>query len=542
MHAGCRVLLRGYVANRDELAGVLAPGAGSAASDQELIALAYRRWGERLQTRVTGQFAAAVLDEQRDVALLTHDRSGTVPVFHRQGEDRVEFASHLADLAPAAAAPLDEDYLSDYLATGFVETARTPYPGVARLLPGQSVHVERGRASVRRTWDLASVPPLECRSDAEYEEHFRDALAKVVGPAAAGGRAWVELSGGLDSSTVAAVAAPAGLTALSMIYPSMPAASEELWMRDVVEMHDLPWERIEADRFLPFAALPDTVFPEPTVTITDSAFKRARDELLEARGVDVLVTGAGGDSVLCAPDQPHHLADDLYRLRPRRAVRELARWREAAPARRSWLYWAARHAIEPVADHLRGRAIREVPDRGLPSWIAAGYARERRLERRPRRRRATRARTPGLQAQWDSIWTMSVAAGVGGQRETAYEVRQPLLQAPLVELMFAVPWEQKLRPDCDRYLQRRAMRGILPETVRRRAGKSGYTEPLLEGLRRSRDWQELLTDSPKLAERGIVDLEPWREAVSQARFGRTHTDKHFMAAVSLEAWLQQLAR
>ena len=538
-HAGCRVHLRGYVANRDELAGLLAPPAGRDADDAELIALAYRRWGDALQTRVEGEYAVAVLDETHDVALLTHDRTAIVPVFYREDRDGLGFASHLADLAPDGGGALDEDYLADYLTTGFVETARTPYPDIRRLLPGESLTFERGRATVRRTWDLASVAPLEGASDTEYEERLRETLGRVIGPAALGGRAWGELSGGLDSSTVVAFAAPAGITALSVVYPTMPDANEELWMRDVVEMHDLAWERLEGDRALPFAAPPDTAFSEPTVAVIDVAANRQQDELLASHGVELLLTGAGGDAVLRADGPPQHLADPLFRLHPVRTARELARWRSSRPPRRSWLYWATRHALQPAYDHLLGRTPREIPNRGLPSWIRSEYERDRRLRRRARRRKATRAPTPGQQAHWDQIWTMSMAAGVAGQRETPHEVRRPLLQAPLVELMFSVPWEQKLRPDCDRYLQRRALRGVLPETVRRRATKTAFSQPVLEGLRRNRDWVELLTDSPRLAEHGIVELETWRETVAQARFGRTHTDKHFLAAVSLEVWLQQ---
>src|SRR3712207_4628922 len=135
---------------------------------------------------------------------------------------------------------------------------------------------------------------------------------------------------------------------------------------------------------------------------------------------------------------------------------------------------------------------------------------------------------------------MCVSSPVAAQRPAPYELRRPLLHAPLVEFMFGVPWEQRLRPDCDRYLQRRALRRILPESVRLRGNKGAYSQVVFDGLRRSREWTDLLTESPRLAERGIVDLGRWREAVTQARFGRTYTDRHFLTAVSLEAWLQQL--
>lgn len=543
-HAGCEVLLRGHVSNRRELAGLLSPREGAEASDAELLALAYRRWGERLQTRVDGEFAAAIRDEATGDALLTHDRTGLLSLFHTESAGGVEFATHLADLVDGTRArALDEDYLADHMAIGMFATGRTPYAGVARLLPGHSVRVERGRARVVKTWDLAHVPAVRYPSQEEYESRLRELLVDAVGGAAARrGRVAADLSGGLDSSTVVSIAATAGidLETVSFVFPRMDGIDEQSWMRDVEEMHGVRRHVIDAGDVLPFAELPRAFFAEPSVALTDVARARRKDELLEDLGIDVLLTGAGGDAVFRSLAHPRHLADPLYRLRLVSAARELAHWRKHTTPSRSWLYWVVRHVLQPSADHLRGRATRPLKVTGLPSWIRPEYARATRLERRARRRLAPRCRTPGLQEMCDELWIMCVSASAGAQRPAPYEVRRPLLHAPLVEFMVGVPWDQKLRPHCDRYLQRRALRGILPESVRLRGDKGTYSQAVFEGLRRNRDWTDLLTDSPRLAERGIVDLERWREAVAQARFGRTHTDKHFLAAVSLEAWLQGL--
>ena len=535
-HDGCAVRLRGYVANRGELAGLV----GRADSDEELIARAYRRWGAQLHARVDGEYALVLVDERDGSALLTHDRTGTVGLYYARGPGGgVEFASHLIDLARER---LDDDYLADYLVHGFADSERTPYAGVNRLTPGQSIRVERNHVRVLRTWDPAKLDPVRYASDAEYEERFRELLHTGIGGACDDAAApWCELSGGLDSSTIASVAArtrDGAVGALSFLFPQF---DEELWMRDVVEMHGLDWERLRVEEAPPFSAPPGGEFGEPSVTLTDLAFRARRDDALTGRGADVLLTGGGGDAVLCSASEPRHLADPLFRLRPGAAVRDLRAWRRGWPARRSHLYWAVRHVAEPTIDHLRGRAFRQLPDHGLPPWFSEEYRRAMRLERRRRTRRATRCPAPGMQAQWEEVWTMASAAAVGGQRETPYAVRHPLLLGSLVEFMLAIPWEQKLRPDCDRYLQRRALRGILPETVRRRANKAAFTRSILEGLSASREWLELLTDSPLIAERGIVPLDAWRDAVAQARFGRTHTDRDFMTAVSLEAWLQQHA-
>ncbi|HWT07028.1 MAG TPA: asparagine synthase-related protein [Xanthomonadales bacterium] len=135
---------------------------------------------------------------------------------------------------------------------------------------------------------------------------------------------------------------------------------------------------------------------------------------------------------------------------------------------------------------------------------------------------------------------MSIATALIPRRRKVYEQRHPLLYRPLVEFMAGVPWEQKLRPRCDRYLQRRALEGVLPELIRRRATKGNGNPAIVEGLRRSRDWIAYLCDDPQLAQRGIVDRERWRTVVRQASVGQTHDDKNFLAAVAVEVWLKQL--
>lgn len=492
-----------------------------------------------------GEYALVVLDESDGSALLTHDATGTLSLFYSEYPAGLAFATHLLDLVDGTeGVTLDEDYLADHLALGMYTGARTPYAGISRLVPGHSLRFERGRVRLLPTWELARARPLVLGSAGEYEERLRELLEDAVGAAASTGRVAADLSGGLDSSTVVALAAGArpDLDAISLVYPAMARIGDEPWMRDVVEATGVRWHRVDCDDVLPFAELPRSFAAEPSVEVTDVACARRKDDLLRELGADVLLTGAGGDAVLHDVRTPRHLADPFHRLRPIRAARELAAWRRESEPRRSWLYWAVRHVLEPSLDHLRGRTIGTGSMPTLPAWISREYADTTGLERRPRRRATARCRTPGLQALSDELWTMGLTAAVSAQRATPYERRRPLLHAPLVEFMFRIPWEEKLRPDRGRHLQRRALRGVLPESVRSRTGKSGYSQPIFEGLRRNRDWTGLLTDAPRLAARGMVDLDRWREAVAQARFGRTHTDRHFLAAVSLEVFLQQLER
>jgi asparagine synthase (glutamine-hydrolysing) len=547
-HDGCRVAWRGYLANAPELrADAGGRGGAPLASDGALLAFAYRRWGDELQRHVLGEYALALFDERRRRLLVTHDALGLVPCFYAVRGSRVVAGSHLDEVARAVAADgIDEDYVADLLALGRPSTGTTPYPGVRRLLPGRTLVCENGAARERTTWSLAGVAPLRLASGAEYEERCRALIAEGVRRALPEhGTAWCELSGGLDSSTVISVAASLGraLPALSSVYERSASADERPWMRAVLERYDLPWHPIDVDATPPFAELPGVPFAEPNATMVVPAYYRRHVETLERNGVEVVLTGAGGDHVFAGDcPEPRHLGDPLFRCDPAGFVRGLRDWQRRSPARRSLAHWLAHDVAGPAVRHAAGRSLLGDGSASytLPAWYARDFARAKRLDARIRRRYAPRCRFPGDQYFAEALHVLGTIAGT--HRDVLaerFEYRNPLLYRPLVEFMYAVPWDQRLEPDCQRSLQRRALRGILPEKVRRRRTKSGAQEAYFEGLRRGGPWLEILRGRPLIAARGYVEPAAWREAVEQARFGRVHTMRHFLTAATLECWLRE---
>jgi asparagine synthase (glutamine-hydrolysing) len=545
--AGCQVLVRGYVANRGELCTRLGLAGAEHPTDGELVAHAFRAWGRDLAAHVLGEYAAVVLDRHANSALLTHDSLGLAPLFYGIRGDSLVFSTRLADLVDrAASASLDDEYIADFLALGCLTTERTPYRSIKRLLPGRSVWWSGGRLSQLTGWDLAGAAPLRRRDDGEYEEEFRALLGDAVrGALATSGSLWSHLSGGLDSSTVTSMAATLGapgLAAFSLVAPGLPDADERRWMRAVVDLYDLPWHQLDMETVLPFSRLPDDFLGEPTPSVVDAEQIHVRRELFGSHGVTTVLTGAGGDGALGAFHGPiaTHLADRLFDGHPIAALRDVADWKRGSREHRSSSYWMLRSVLEPTVDHLRGRAILAGVKLPLQPWIEPGYASAMRLDERSGLRVAPRCRHPGRQRLWDSLWIESLAMGAVAQRAQPYDVRSPLLYRPLVEFMCGIPWEQKLRPRCDRYLQRRALEGVLPELVRRRTSKRDGSRALIEGLRRSPQWFEYLTDESLLARRGIAGGGEWRRAVQQAALGQTHGDQFFIAGVAVEVWLRQL--
>jgi asparagine synthase (glutamine-hydrolysing) len=126
------------------------------------------------------------------------------------------------------------------------------------------------------------------------------------------------------------------------------------------------------------------------------------------------------------------------------------------------------------------------------------------------------------------------------QLPDTFEFRHPLLYRPLVEFMLALPADQKFNSEMNRFLQRRALKSILPEALRLRQDKTTFDQPFYEGLRKGKAWTDLLSVAPHVVERGIVDRARWTEALAQAKLGRTHSLAQFQAVATLEIWLRQM--
>ena len=547
-HDQCLVFWRGYIANRDEVLRAAQQAGIVPANTTEggIFALAYRVWGVTMQARLLGEYAAAIFDERTGVLLLTHDGLGLLPLFYTEEPACLRFGSHLEGLVlETGIGDLDEEYIADYVATGSFTSARTPYAHIKRLTFGHSLVREREQVRVQRTWNLTRSSTVATGDDRAYEERFLAILREGVTAALrATGPVWTELSGGLDSSTVAAIAAgtgASGVEAISLVYRRYSDADELSWMKLIGEHCKMRRHELAGDDLLPFSELPDRFYAEPGAVRIDWNWRRRFEELLRDQGVAAVLTGQGGDLVLYGHGtEPIHLADLARTCRFGTLYSELTRWQAQDPQRRSRLHWLVNYVARPLVSRLRGRTLRPAWLGSAASLVSDDYAAKMAM--------AERARQPAT-GRCGSIEEYGFTHNLIGfcsrmanlnQMPDGFEFRHPLLYRPLVEFMLNLPPAQKFHPAMARYLQRRALTGILPEAVRTRGDKTIFDQPYYEGLRLGRVWTQQLTDDPRVVQRGIVDAARWQEAVAQARLGRTARLREFESIAVLEVWLRQL--
>ncbi len=166
--------------------------------DVELVPHLYEEHGERFVERLRGMFAIALWDDARRRLVLARDRFGIKPLYLAELAEGLAFSSELAPLLSlGASAEVDPEALADYLVLGYVPGTRTGIAGARKLAPGSLLVHEDGRAREER-WHVPEprAHPLEETLAEAVRLHLRSDVPLAV-----------LLSGGLDSSLIAALAA-----------------------------------------------------------------------------------------------------------------------------------------------------------------------------------------------------------------------------------------------------------------------------------------------------------------------------------------------
>ena len=445
--------------------------------DGDLILRAWRRWGPGCPNHLLGDYAFALWDARRRILFCARDHVGARPFYYARTGERFVFASAVPAVLAAPGVPdrLDDDFVAAHLThIGLDTTTHTFFAAVRKLPPGHALTVTGdGRLRTGRYWRPEDVPRVRPASDDACAQECLDLCVRAVRDRLRGpGPVGAHLSGGLDSSGVASLAArelrrqgraaPLAFTWLPDLGGGAPKPEHapEYALVDAVA-------RQEGLRTLHCGLGPgdvlamlrrDGALPGVHVHFNEEAVQRRA----EALGVRVLLSGWGGDQGVSFngfKGWPEHLLLTgrwlgliaHLRLRGRRPFPRLARvvlglvhpelpdavrrWRRGKePNRRRWL----------IAPAFRRRGRRFEP---------AGMFRRlgtRRTQLRWLREGAVGERMEG--------WAASGAA-------RGIEYRYPLLDRRVLEFALGLPHEEFRHGKLGRWLMRRAFDPVLPPEV-----------------------------------------------------------------------------
>jgi asparagine synthase (glutamine-hydrolysing) len=546
-------LLDGYLDNAAELSAALGSQVGW--SSETLLAAAWRRWGRELPTRLRGEFALLIWDDALGEGLLARDQLGVRSMFLHESSGVLCFASevrHLLALLPQRPAP-DPVSVAHWIAMSNRPGSATLYAGVRRLNPGCALLLDRNGARELTYWEPRFAEPLD-DSEPQLAQRVRATLERAVDRRISpDGLTGVLMSGGLDSSSVAAVAvarAPGRVTAQAAVFPEHPAVDESDLIDELRSALELPGvtAEVRAGGLLASALESIEEWQLPLRSWGDFwALPLLR--AAAADGVRVTLGGDGGDELFGARSQL--AADRLRAGHPRQAlalVRELPGAGDHPPRREVARIFANTALAGALPYRLHGALTRHSTARGgAPAWLRSQLAHD--------------LRHSDDQLAWKRLdgprWWAETAHGLTrGVEETGVfehqrrraasaglQARHPLFDLELVELCLRLPPAATFDRYRSRPVLRAAMGGMLPDSVRLRPQKALFDSLLIDCLTDGDGLlaRELLSD-PRSELRAYVDLPTMTNALFD-----TTTDGHTRSfrwmwqvwrLLSAECWLR----
>jgi asparagine synthase (glutamine-hydrolysing) len=339
-----------------------------------------------------------------------------------------------------------------------------------------------------------------------------------------------------DQIIAAGEAETSRLETVSYVYDNSRSSDERRFIQEVEAQRGHAGHHFHEDesvgRFLDLnsAAI---VRPNPIYRFT------ARHDWVRAQmqqtGSRVLLSGVAGDNLLwSSPDVSPELADLLVQFKLPSLHRHVSRWSHVSQRSYTATFW--RGAVLPVlSQRLQARSLSRP---GLSTVIDPEFAKLMSSNRASRR---WSFKLPSSRVQASLLYSAIRAVASCYYRDrVATEYRFPFLHRPLVELLLAIPIEQKVRPGETRSLQRRALKQVLPPAILRRQSKRWATEALCRTL--ANNWREVesLFTKPRVCEYGFVDAAAYAEAAKRVRHGMQRLNVELTGLLSVELWLRAL--
>jgi asparagine synthase (glutamine-hydrolysing) len=533
----------GRLDNREELISALRGKAlvDAATPDADLILHAYIAWGADCLKRIVGDFAFVIWDERKQELFCARDPMGIRTFYYYHDGRRFVFASDINAILLDTSIPraIDQLAVGLHLVGGRPEPENTLLKGIYQILPAQYRVISFHGVSSETYWEPNPWHQIRYPKMEDYVEHFRELFDEAVRRRLRSNTpVGIALSGGMDSTSIACTAAHlvnsrrapgTELQSFSSVFEDFPSADESTFISQVLEATGIRGHCMPADQYWGFKPLQNPnirwnqPYPLPFQARHEALLLLARDS-----GVRVMFTGEGGDELL----NPGfgYLLDLLNSLRLLPLRQEL---KSLSPESRSAFYSTAARYYKSALWYPVPRVVKNMyqkrQSRRLPPWVvydlAWGVYRQSQYYGPIKM-----SRSPSL----PYITEMYAYHGV--------EARHPFLDLRVIEFLIRIPPDLKFSGGWGKILLREAMKGVLPDGVRRRHGKTGFTDVILQGLFQEQERIRSLLDSGYLARAGWINNAEAKAAFENYRSGDLSVANLLMALINLEDWVSQYSQ
>ena len=454
-------------------------------SDTELILYAYEAWGDDCVKHLIGDFAFAIWDSRLQRLFCARDHFGVKPFFFAHLPNDLIFSGTINSLRqdPRVSATLNEVAVGDYLLFGVnQDLSTTIFKDIQRLPPAHYLTVANGSIKTQRYWTPEISSEVRFRDPRSYVRRFSELLSRAVADRMRTDRLAVSMSGGLDSTSLTAIARKelkddGALQAFTVVYDTLIPDQERHYSTLAAKHLGILITHLNADRYSLFdeQVRGDMDQPEPFLL---SPLTGQFNDLLRlcARHASIAFTGYDGDAFMAEPRKS--------RFRIRSKLKRLI----------------GRRPPEPL----------------LPAWVDESFATRTML--RDRWQQSLRIpfdpiqrRPSAMRALNSKVWTALFEGYAPGATKLQLEVRHPFIDLRLVEYLLSIP----AVPWCvNKHILRVAMKDILPADIVNRPKTALAGDPALQLVRSgSVRWLDSFEVSPQLKD--FVDLNRRRSVVDE---------------------------
>ncbi|WP_026790010.1 asparagine synthase (glutamine-hydrolyzing) [Pleomorphomonas oryzae] len=544
-------------------------------SDTEVLLSAYRIWGASCVEHFRGMFAFVLWDTVEQTAFLARDRCGEKPLFYHLNDEKLIFASELKALIPllGTTPDLDPAIVDMYLHYQYVPEPHTLLKGVCKLPAAytMTISVATWTAQSRRYWDIESTRyEGDIATDRQgilsgIRNGLEDAVKMTLRadvPVA------VSLSGGIDSSVIAALAQKNSrqpIHAFSVGYPGRPPYDERHQAQTFANSLGMIFHEVElpTEHFVDFFPKLVHIMDEP---IADpAAFGHfAVPQAAAENGIKVVLSGIGGDEVFWGYDWVTRSVQINEALARHSFLNTLPRW-ISTPRARKLLRKVSRSGVYPAAVRYWADLLRDMVDTVSPPeqfrfYMLArdfgdafslkrdlyGSAMEQLRADNPFQPTETGPRPLGkipaaiIKLLFDT-WLTSNALTLADRVSmgASVETRLPFLDHELLNLTMALRARTQDHNLGQKAWLRAALKGVLPDEILARP-KSGFRPPVKQWLSAIVQKYQGILANGTLAQSGIISESGTRKLLEAAK--SSHGPSLFFAykLVLLEQWHREI--
>ncbi len=525
-------------------------------SDTETIVHLYEEYGSDCVKHLRGMFAFVIWDRRKRVLFAARDRLGIKPFYYRWDGKSFLFGSEIKTILqyPGIEAEFDRRHLAEYLTFGYITGPETMYAGIRKLMPGHTLELSaHGELKISRYWDL-TVPVDEIpRGRDYYVKNYRDMLESAVGSHLMSDvPLGVFLSGGLDSSAVAALTAKlrGGQIQTFAVGYGEEEFSELPYARQVAAHIRSDHHEVRLSREEFFDSLPRLIWHEDEPIVWPSSVSLYYVARLARERVVVVLTGEGSDETLAGYTR---YAWTLFNSKMDRTYRSLT------PAfLRDWLRKGITKA--PLSAALHRKLEHTFLMRDGASWpsfyfdnfYSAFSDKEFNDLLTPEALESAGPAYAGSMEPWERssgellhrlLYTdlnsyliellmkqdqMSMAASV--------ESRVPFLDHPLVEFTARIPADFQIQGMAGKFVLKQAVEDLLPHDIIYRK-KMGFPTPWAYWLAGPQLEQiQTILSEPRSADRKLFRPDAISRIFAEHRGGHRDHGNRIWRLLNLELW------